>query len=122
MSHIDYYEEMNDYDENGSNGGEDGEIVQLGLNGKPLDDQSYSSKVYVSINTPRTRLDGSVPIDYHLVNRFVSQIKNEPGNDLVIEKLIDSVSWKQILRIAKGLNQDINSVTQSQRLQLTSVW
>jgi hypothetical protein len=36
MSHIDYYEEMNDYDENGSNGGEDGEIVQLGLNGKPL--------------------------------------------------------------------------------------
>jgi hypothetical protein len=112
MSNIDNYQE----NENDLNGGEDGELIQLGLNGKPLDDQSYSSKVYVS-NKPRTRLDGSIPIDYHLINRFVSQIKNEPGNDLVIEKLIDSVSWKQILRIAKGLNQDINSVTQSQRLQ-----
>jgi hypothetical protein len=61
------------YDNNGSIEGEEGEVVQLGLNGKPVDDQSYSSKVYVS-NKSRTRLDGSIPIDYHLVNRFVSQI------------------------------------------------
>jgi hypothetical protein len=112
MSHIDNYQE-NDDDLRES---EDGEVVQLGLNGKPLDDQSYTSKVYVS-NKPRIRLDGSKSIDYHLINKFVSQIKNEPGDDLVIEKLIDSVSWKSILRIAKGLNQDKNSVSQSQRLQ-----
>jgi hypothetical protein len=70
--------------------GENGDIVQLGLNGKLLDYQSPNGKVFVNLK-PRIRLDGSIPIDHQLIIRFVAQIKNE-DHDLVIEKLVDSVS------------------------------
>jgi hypothetical protein len=112
------YNENNDYNNDNNvdcNPQQELGEVQLGLNGKPLDYQSPNSKVFLNLK-PRVRLDGSIPIDHPLITRFVAQIKNEEGHDLVIEKLIDIVSWKQILRIAKGLNQDTNSLTQRLRL------
>jgi hypothetical protein len=95
---------------------EDGEVSQqIGLNGKPITSSPSGSNIYMS-SRPKIRLDMSIPIDHQLIKRFVSQIRNEDFS-IEIEKLIDLISWKQILRICKGRNRDINSISQTLRLE-----
>jgi hypothetical protein len=96
---------------------EEGEVnpIQLGFNGKPLVSTEVESSIFMSTGK-KFRLDGASPIDHSLIKRFISQVKNEDFKS-PIEKLIDPVSWKQILRVAKGRNQDINSIPQHARLQ-----
>jgi hypothetical protein len=71
--------------------------------------------VFVS-NSVKIRLDGNNPLNHDLVKRFVTQVKN---NDFKtpIEDLIDSLSWMQILIIAKGMNQNTNSISEISRLK-----
>jgi transposase InsO family protein len=104
--------QQDDFQEN--NNDEDGEVtIQYGLNGKPIDYKSPSSKVFVNLKPP-IRLDGSMQIDHQLVTKFVAQIKND-DSEIQIEKLVDKVSWRSILRIARGRCQDTNSVPQRNR-------
>jgi hypothetical protein len=90
-------------------GNEEGEVVQLGLNGKPISSSPSGSNVFMSTR-PKIRLDGSMPIDHQLVKRFVSQIRNDDFSQ-EIERLIDPISWKQIIRICKGRCQNVNPST-----------
>jgi hypothetical protein len=76
-------------------GFEEGEVIQLGLNGKPISSSSSGSNVFVS-SRPKIRLDGPMPIDHQLVKRFVSQVRNDNFSQ-EIERLIDPFSWKQII-------------------------
>jgi hypothetical protein len=96
---------------------EEGEVppIQLGFNGKPLTSTEVESSIFMSKNK-KIRLDSASPIDHSLIKRFTSQVKNEDFKS-PIEKLIDPVCWRQILRIAKGRNQDVNSIPQQARLQ-----
>jgi hypothetical protein len=55
------------------------------------------------------------PLD-QLVKRFVSQIRNDDFSQ-EIKRLIDPISWKQIIRICKGRCQDVNSIPQRDRLE-----
>jgi hypothetical protein len=78
--------------------------VQLGFNGLPLEENQAEHSVFVS-NTAKIRLDGSQPLNHDLVRNFVAQVKNNDFK-VLIEKLINNLSWMQILIIAKGMNQN----------------
>jgi hypothetical protein len=71
--------------------------------------------VFVS-NTVKIRLDGSQLLSHDLIKKFVAQVKNNDFK-VPIEKLIDSLSWMQILIIAKGMNQNSNSISEVSRLE-----
>jgi hypothetical protein len=109
-------DQQNDHDYQ-DNEMEEGETtpIQHGFNGKQLSSTEGESSVFMS-TTKKIRLDSASPIDHSLIKKFIFQVKNEDFKS-PIEKLIDGVCWRQILRLAKGRNQDVNSITQHARLQ-----
>jgi hypothetical protein len=89
--------------------------VQLGFNGLPLEENQAKHSVFVS-NSVKVRLDGTQPPNHDLVKKFVSQVKNNDFK-VPIEKLIDGLSWLQIMIIARGMSHNSNSISEVSRLK-----
>lgn len=89
--------------------------VQLGFSGLPKLESHIEHSVFVS-NQTKFRLDGASTLNHEGMRKFVAQVKNN-NFKVDIEDLIDDLSWLQILIIAKGMNQDSNSISESSRLK-----
>jgi transposase InsO family protein len=93
---------------------EDGEIVQYGLNGKPVTKSDKGQAFFIS-NQKKERLEAGSIIDSDKITRFVQQIRREDFEDH-IENLVDDTVWEQTLIIYRSFFWDFKNPEHETRL------